>query len=409
MSAPHDTLAAGLELSAEALRMRPNAIRAFAALLARPGLVSFAGGVPSAATFPADEIAEIAARLIREQGERVLQYGTTRGNRDLADRVVERLERRGVSWASPETVLLTSGSQQGLDLVARVLVDPGDVVFVELPSYIGGLASLWAAGAELAGVTLTPEGPDLDELERKVLAARADGRRARLVYTIPTFQNPSGITATRASREALHALAERLDLVVIEDDPYGEVYFGGDAPPAPLASLDRGDHVIYLGSLSKVLCPGLRAAWTVAGGAVSRQLELAKESADLCSSTLDHAIAAEALAAGLVDDRLPEIRGFYAERCAAMLAALERGAGPGVSWTRPTGGLFVWVVLPDGVDARERLDAAVEAGVAYVPGAPFFVDGSGANTLRLAFSREAPETIERGISTLVRILGIGKQ
>lgn len=388
--------------------MRPNAIRAFASLLARPGLVSFAGGVPAAATFPSEAIAAIASRLILDEGARVLQYGTTRGDRELATRVVERVRRRGLEWASPENVLLTSGSQQGLDLVARVLVDPGDVVFVELPSYIGGLASLWAAGADLEGVTLTGEGPDLDELERRVLEARAAGRRARLVYTIPTFQNPSGITATAASRERLYALAERLDLVVVEDDPYGEVYFG-EAPPAPLASLDRGARVVYLGSLSKVLCPGLRAAWTVAPVEIAKKIELAKEAADLCSSTLDHAIAADAIADGLVDDRLPEIRAFYAERCAAMLEALEETAGAGVSWTRPEGGLFVWVTLPEGVDARERLDAAVDAGVAYIPGAPFFVDGGGSNSLRLAFSREEPDAIRRGIATLMNILGTGKQ
>lgn len=407
MTAAHDLAGAGRGLSAEALRMRPNAIRALVGLLSRPGLVSFAGGVPAPATFPRERLAEIAARLIRDVGDRVLQYGTTRGDLALAGRAAERVARRGVSWASPDRVLLTSGSQQGLDLVARVLVDPGDVVFVELPSYIGGLASLWAAGAELEGVRLTADGPDLDELERRVVRARAAGRRASLFYTIPTFQNPSGLTATAASREALYALAERLDLTVVEDDPYGEVYFDeAAAPPPPVAALDDGRRVVYLGSLSKVLCPGLRAAWTVSSPELSRRLELAKEAADLCSSSLDQAIAAAALAEGLVDERLPEIRDFYAERCRAMLGALERSAGARASWTRPGGGLFVWVTLPEGIDARERLDEAVEAGVAYVPGAAFFVDGGGANTLRLAFSKEDPEAIARGIETLVAVLRI---
>ncbi len=403
MSSP-DLSLAGLALSAEARRMRPNAIRALIGLLARPGIISFAGGVPSPATFPREKLADIASRLILDDGDRVLQYGTTRGNAQLAAAVSDRVRRRGVEWASPESVLLTSGSQQGLDLLARVLVDPGDVIFVELPSYIGGLASLWAAGAELVGVRLTEEGIDIADLERRVAEARAAGRTARILYTIPTFQNPSGITATRASRERLYETAARLDMTIVEDDPYGEVYFGEEAPPAPVASLDTGDRVVYLGSLSKVLCPGLRAAWTVASPKLAKQLELAKEAADLCSSSLDHAIAGAALAEGLVDDRLPEIRGFYAERCGAMLDALAQHAGAGFSWTRPGGGLFVWVDLPEGVDARERLEAAVEAGVAYVPGAPFFVDGTGANTLRLAFSKENPDAIARGIETLVRVL-----
>ena len=392
-------------LSLTAQRLRPSAIRAMAPLLSRPGLVSFAGGVPSAATFPTDAIARIAARLIREEGPRVLQYGTTRGNRDFAGLVIERLRAKGISWAAPENVLLTSGSQQGLDLLARVLVDPGDVVFCELPSYIGGLSSLWAAGADLVGIRLTDRGPDIAELERKVLDARAAGRTARIVYTIPTFQNPSGISADAASRLALYDLAERLDLILIEDDPYSEVYFDpGDPPPSPLASLDRSGRVVYLGSLSKVLCPGLRAAWTVANPEISRHLELAKEGADLCSSSLDQAIAAEALKEGLVDDRLPSIRRFYAERCNAMLSALRREAMPGCSWTHPTGGLFVWVSLPDGIDARLMLDAAVDAGVAYVPGAPFFVDGTGSNTLRLAFSKEEPDAIDQGVTTLFKVL-----
>jgi 2-aminoadipate transaminase len=405
MAAAPDTSPASLALSAEALRMRPNAIRALIGLIARPGIVSFGGGVPSPATFPRERLAEIAARLIRDEGDRVLQYGTTRGNAALADTVAERLRRRGIAWARPEGVLLTSGSQQGLDLVARVLVDPGDVVFVELPSYIGGLASLWAAGAELRGVHLTERGIDVDDLERRVSEARAEGRTARLLYTIPTFQNPSGITADAASREALYTAAERLGLTIVEDDPYSEVYFDdADAPPQPIAALDRGDRVVYLGSLSKVLCPGLRAAWTLASPALSKRLELAKEAADLCSSSLDHAIAGVALAEGLVDDRLPEIRRFYAERCAAMLAALGRHAGDGFSWTRPGGGLFVWVTLPAGVDAGERLAASVDAGVAYVPGAPFFVDGGGANTLRLAFSKEDPEAIARGVEALLAVM-----
>ncbi|MBK6428253.1 MAG: PLP-dependent aminotransferase family protein [Blastocatellia bacterium] len=392
-------------LSQTALRLRPNAIRAMAPLLSRPGLVSFAGGVPSAATFPVDAIARIASKLIRDDGPRVLQYGTTRGNRDLAALVVDRLRARGVAWAAPENLMLTSGSQQGLDLLARVLVDPGDIVFCELPSYIGGLSSLWAAGAELVGVRLTERGPDVEELERKVAEARTAGRTARVVYTIPTFQNPSGISADVAARESLYELAERLDLILIEDDPYSEVYFDPtEPPPPPIASLDRSGRVVYLGSLSKVLCPGLRAAWTVASPEISRYLELAKEGADLCSSTLDHAIAAEAVKEGLVDDRLPSIRRFYAERCSTMLDALQREAMPGCSWTRPTGGLFVWVNLPDGIDARLMLDAAVDAGVAYVPGAPFFVDGTGANTLRLAFSKEEPAAIDCGITTLFGVL-----
>jgi 2-aminoadipate transaminase len=397
----------GSALSQEALRMRPNPIRALSKLLASPNIISFAGGVPAAATFPNEQLADIASRLIREQGDRVLQYGTTKGVASLVDQIGERMRRRGVDWVGVEHVLVTSGSQQALDLVARVLVDPGDVVFVELPSYVGGLASLYAAGAELVGVRLTSAGPDLDQFEAAIARVRSDGRRARAIYTIPTFQNPSGITANASTRAGLLEIATRHGLVVIEDDPYGEVYFSDDArPPLPIASLP-GDasNVVYLGSFSKVLCPGLRTGWICADASLAQRFELAKEAADLCSSVLDHSIVATALAEGLVDDRLPSIRSFYAERCNAMLRALEEHAPDGFNWTTPTGGLFVWVDLPSGIDARARLDAAVEAGVAYVPGAPFFVDGTGQSSLRLAFSKEDPARIATGIETLVRVIG----
>jgi 2-aminoadipate transaminase len=405
MSARHEERAEAA-VSQEALRMRPNPIRALSKLLASPEVISFAGGVPSPATFPNERLAEIAARLLRDEGARVLQYGTTRGVPDLATRVVERMRRRAVAWPDEANVLVTSGSQQALDLVARVLVDPGDVVFVELPSYVGGLASLYAAGAELVGVRLTDEGPDATQLEESVARARGEGRRVRAIYTIPTFQNPSGITASGASRERLLDVAARYDLTIIEDDPYGEVYFSDDArPPSPIAALSgAADRVVYLGSFSKILCPGLRVGWVAAREDLTRRFELAKEAADLCSSILDQSVVASALAEGLVDARLPEIRSFYAERCAAMLAALAAYAPDGVTWTRPTGGLFVWVDLPEHVDARECLDAAVAAGVAYVPGAPFFVDGSGRNSLRLAFSKEDPVRIATGIRTLMPIV-----
>jgi len=397
---------AQLPLSQEALRMRPNPIRALSKLLSRPDVISFAGGMPSPATFPREELAEIASQLIRERGETVLQYGTTRGVPTLLECVAERMRRRSVGWVGVDDVMLTSGSQQALDLVARVLVDPGDVVLVELPSYVGGLASLYAAGADLVGFKLTESGPDLDHLERQITALKSEGRRVRAIYTIPTFQNPSGITSNETSRNALLETATRHDVVVLEDDPYGEVYFSeAERPPLPIASREgSSSHVVYLGSFSKVLCPGLRTGWIAAKGELVRRFELAKEAADLCSSVLDHSIVAEAVTRGLVDERLPLIREFYAQRCSAMLDALEPLGEHDCRWTRPTGGLFVWVEVRDGIDTRSLLETAVSKGVAFVPGAPFFVDGSGANTLRLAFSKEDPARIREGIAILAGLL-----
>ena len=390
-------------LSLTAQRLRPNAIRAMAPLLSRPGLVSFAGGVPSAATFPTDAIARIAARLIREEGPRVLQYGTTRGNRDFAGLVIERLRAKGISWAAPENVLLTSGSQQGLDLLARVLVDPGDVVFCELPSYIGGLSSLWAAGADLVGIRLTDRGPDIAELERKVLDARAAGRTARIVYTIPTFQNPEGVTLSLPRRERLVRVARERELLVLEDNPYGLLRFEGDPLPT-LYELDRGEFVIYLGTFSKILSPGIRLGWSVAPGPVLQKMNIGKQAADLCSSSLTQHFAAAYFEHGRWRDYLGSLVDIYRARRDTMLAALHEHFPREAEWTRPEGGLFVWVTLPDYLDTTDLLARALGEHVAFVPGRAAFMDGRGGSSLRLNFSGVNEDEIREGVRRIGKVL-----
>lgn len=386
-------------------RIRPNAIRKLTALLGNKEVISLAAGAPSAETFPIEELAEIASRVIRERGPVALQYGPTRGQPALVDAVVSILRERGLTNASAAEVVMTSGSQQGLDLISRVIIDPGDAALVELPSYIGGIIALHNSQAEMIGVRQDDGGLVIGDLREKLDRALREGRRVKCIYTIPNFQNPSGVTLVTERRHQLVAIADEHDLLIIEDDAYFDLYFDSEAARlVPLAAL-RPERVVYLGTFSKVLAPGIRTAYLRAPEAIAGKIELAKEGADLSSSVLDQAIVVEAIRAGLIERRLPGLRKFYEVRCRAMLEALERQAPAGSRWTKPIGGFFILLELAAGLDATEILPRAIADGVAYVPGQPFFVDGSGANTIRLAYSKESPAAIADGIERMCRVIG----
>jgi 2-aminoadipate transaminase len=392
-------------MSRFAASLRPNAIRSLMPLLVRPDIVSFGGGAPSSETLPIEELAEMASRVIRDRGRSVLQYGPTRGQPALVQEVALYLRSRGMKDATASEIVLTTGSQQGLDLVSRVVGDPGDVALVELPSYVGGTIALHNSGARLVGVQQDQDGVVIPDLRERIDEARAEGRRPKCIYTIPNFQNPSGITLAAERRQELVRVAEEQHLLIIEDDPYAELYFDDEASRLPpLASLCPS-HVIYLGTFSKVLAPGLRTAWLRAPKEIAAKIETAKEGADLSSSQLDQALVYEALRTGLVDSRLPMIREFYRTRCVAMTEALESHAPSGTTWTHPRGGFFVLMETDRKIDATKLLPQAIEAGVAYVPGQPFFVDSSGASTFRMAFSKESPQNIKTGIERLCRVIG----
>lgn len=390
-------------LSALGRRLQPNAIRKLTKLLGSKEVISLAAGAPSHETFPLDELGEIASRVIRERGASALQYGPTRGQGALVESVAGILHSRGLKTTKPSEIVMTSGSQQGLDLIARILLDPGDVAMVELPSYIGGIIALHNAGAEMIGVRQDDDGIVTADLADKVERALSDGRRVKCIYTIPNFQNPSGVTLASDRRKELLDIADRYDLLIIEDDAYFDLAFtDGAARLTPLAA-QRPDSVVYLGTFSKVLAPGFRTAWLRAPEELASKIEIAKEGADLSSSVLDQAIVAEAIREGLIARRLPELRRFYEVRCRAMLAALDEFAPAGARWTKPTGGFFILMELAGEADATALLPNAIDNGVAYVPGQPFFVDDSGAGTLRLAFSKESPEAIRNGIERMCRV------
>jgi len=388
-------------LSEAARGMRFSAIRRMSALIERPGIISFAPGQPSPETFPVAAFQEIIADVVARESAGAFQYILTRGLASLIAAVQEYAALKGMPTTTGE-MLITEGSQQGLDLVSRVLLDPGDVVLVERPSYIGATSAFRASRARMAGVRLGEEGLDLEDLRRRHAECVAGGRRPKFLYVIPSFQNPSGISHAPDRRRDLLEAARALDLLVIEDDPYGDLYF--EAAPLPtLRSLDP-ERVVYLSSFSKILAPGLRTAFLIGPEEILAKVEIAKQSANLCGSGLDQRVILACLRRGLIDAQKERIRPYYRAKRDAMLAALEVEMPAGVRWTRPAGGLFVWVTLPEGLDAEVLLEAAVAEGVAYVAGGPFHVDGGGANTMRLTFAKEDALTIAEGVRRLGRVV-----
>ena len=394
-------------LSEAARGMRFSAIRRMSALIERPGIISFAPGQPSPETFPVAAFQEIYAEVVARESAGAFQYILTRGLASLIAAVQEYATAKDMPAALPE-VLVTEGSQQGLDLVSRVLLDPGDVVLVERPSYVGAIAAFRASRGRMVGVALDEGGLDIDDLRSRHAACVREGRRPKFLYVIPSFQNPSGISHSRARRRALLDAARDLDLLVVEDDPYGDLYF--EAAPLPtLRSMDP-ERVLYLSSFSKILAPGLRTAFIIGPEEILAKVEIAKQSANLCGSGLDQRVILACLKRGLIEAQKAKIRPYYRAKRDAMLLALQAEMPAGVHWTRPEGGLFVWLTLPEGMDAETLLEPAVAEGVAYVAGAAFHVDGGGENTMRLTFAKEDAPTIVEGVRRLARVVkraGVG--
>jgi 2-aminoadipate transaminase len=380
--------AAGWTLARRAERMNPSVIREILKVTERPGIISFAGGLPSPETFPVEAFAEACAKVLRDDGRAALQYAASEGHAPLREAVAAMLP-----WpVDPAQVLITTGSQQGLDLVAKVLVDPGSRVLVETPTYLGALQAFAAMEPEVAGVACDDEGVDVADLA----ARRSD---ARFFYVLPNFQNPTGRTMSEQRRQQLVQAARELALPIVEDNPYGDLWFD-TPPPAPLtARHPQGS--IYLGSFSKVLAPGLRLGYLVAPPAIAPKLLQAKQAADLHSPGLNQRLVAEVLKDGFLERHVPTIRALYREQRDAMLAALEREMrGLDVRWNTPAGGMFLWARLPAGVDAGELLPRAVARGVAFVPGAAFHAERGDARTLRLSFVTASREQIATGIAAL---------
>jgi 2-aminoadipate transaminase len=374
-----------------------------AGLVNQPGVISFAGGMPNPATFPDQDLRLILDEIVGQDGARIFQYGVTRGLQEFCELLAGLLADRGIDVGSGQGLMVTNGSQQGLNLVSQVFLDPGDVVLVESPSYVGALACFRNHQAELEGVGQDGEGIIPELLDERATALAAAGKRIKFLYCIPNFQNPSGVTITPARRGSIVEMARRHGFLIVEDDPYGELYFSGVNPEdiRPVKSFPGGEDVIYLSSFSKVVTPGLRTAYLAAPEWVIARLELAKQAADLCSSSLDQRLIYEYCRRGLYAAHLQEVRDFYEVKCRAMLQVMDECMPDGIAWTHPQGGMFLWGTLPEGMDAEAlAMEAVQRLQVAFIHGAPFFVDGSGQNTFRLTFAKEDVPAIEKGVRLL---------
>jgi len=389
--------------SASTRVMTRSLIRELLKLTRREGLISFAGGLPDPATFPVEELKAIATRLLEHDAALALQYGPTEGDPRLRHELVKWMAKDGIR-CTREQVLITIGSQQGLDLVGRVFLDPGDLVVVELPTYMAGLQVFRGYQAQMVGVPQDDDGMRIDFLEQTLARLRREGHRVKLIYVVPDFQNPSGVTLINERRLRLLELAREYRTLVVEDNPYRELRFEGVAPP-PVSALDSDGRVIYLSTLSKTLCPGLRIGWMVASEELIRQFVTAKQGADLCCPAFTQAIAAEFCAEGHLLARIPRIVELYRRKRDVMLRALETEMPRGVAWTRPAGGLFLWVRFPEGIDTELLLPTAIEeARVAYVVGSGFHADGGGKNAMRVNFSYPSEANITEGIRRLAALV-----
>ncbi|HXD15433.1 MAG TPA: PLP-dependent aminotransferase family protein [Vicinamibacterales bacterium] len=365
-------------------------------------LISFAAGYPDPTGFPWDDFRAIAGELLSGTDGSVLQYGPTRGYRPLLESILGVLDARGIE-ADLSQVMTTSGSQQGLDLTARVLIAPGDVVLVEVPTYTGAIAAFRNAQCRLVGVRQEADGIDVEELDVVCLRERAAGSRVNLLYLVPNFQNPAGILLGRAKRARLLEWAERRNVLIVEDDPYGDLYFEDVAraeDTRPLKADDRDGRVIYLSTFSKTLAPGFRVAWVAAPAPIVERFDTAKQSMDLMCGILDQRVVQESIVRGVLARQAAPLRALYRMRRDIMEQTLREQFGGRLTWIQPRGGFFLWAKLPDGYECETLLAKALEQGVIFVIGSAFCVDGSGHDRVRLSFSWPTPENIREGARRL---------
>jgi 2-aminoadipate transaminase len=384
-----------------AARMVASEIRALFAVAARPEIVSLAGGSPYVAALPLDAVGDMVGTLIASHGATALQYCTAQGDAGLRERICDVMALEQIR-AHPDEIVVTVGSQQALDLLTRIFIDPGDVVLAEAPSYVGALGAFAAYQAAVVHVAMDDDGLVPEALEEAIRRTAAAGRRAKFLYTVPNYHNPAGITLAAARRHRILDICQRAGLLVVEDNPYGLLGFEGE--PERALRADDAAGVVYLGTFSKTFAAGIRVGWAVAPAAIRDKLILAAESAVLCHSSFAQLTVREYLATQPWFEQVKTFRELYRERRDATLAALSQMMPPGCRWTRPGGGFYVWLRLPDGVDAKAMLPRAIAARVAYVPGTGFYADGSGGQYARLCYSLPGPDRIREGVRRLASVI-----
>ena len=394
-------------LSRAGASMQESAIRQMGSVLSKSkDMISFAPGYPAEDQFPWPPLTEIAQELLTGADGSVLQYGPTRGYRPLREATRELMSSRGIT-SDVDRIVITTGSQQGLDLIARVLLDPDDVVLMELPSYTGAISAFRNVGAAMVGVSQTHDGSndgiDIDRLDDTYCKLVSEGRRVKLLYLVPNFQNPTGLMLSSTKRVQALEWAGRRNVLIVEDDPYRDLYFGDEGPAGatrPIAADDAEGRVVYLSSFSKTLAPGFRVGWLSAPAPLASRVELAKQAGDLCTSVLDQRIVHAAWKRGLIDAHLPALRAHYRHKCETMVAAIGRHMPGRLQWTPPRGGFFLWAALTGGLESRDVMPHAQARGVIFVNGSAFFVDGTGSEFMRLSFSAPSPARIDEGIARL---------
>jgi len=388
--------------SKNALNMKRSEIRELLKFTRQPDLISFAGGLPGPETFPVKEIEDICCKMLREKGALALQYGPTEGEKPFREEIAKWLRRENDA-VKPDNVLVTAGSQQGLDIISKIFLDPNDIIVVELPTYIGGLQAFTAYRARMIGVPLDDEGMKISLLKDTLTRLAKKGKKPKFIYVVPDFQNPSGITMSLERRKGLLDLAYRYEVPIIEDSPYKDLRYKGTSVPA-IHSMDKEDQVIVLGTFSKLLCPGLRLAWIMAPTEWMDRMVVAKQGMDLCCPTFTQLIVAEYMSRGFLPKQVETIRRLYGKKLEAMLKALSDYMPDNVEWSKPEGGLFLWVTLPRKMSANDLFPKAIQNKVAYVVGSAFHCDGKGQNTMRLNFSYSSEQQIDEGIKRLASMI-----
>ncbi|HWM54411.1 MAG TPA: PLP-dependent aminotransferase family protein [Solirubrobacterales bacterium] len=382
--------------------MRSSAMRDLMAVTARPDVISLAGGLPDTSTFPPQTFAAQMTRIAQESAAEALQYGPTEGFEETVDCIAQVMAAEGM-LPDPEDVIVTTGGQQAIDLISKTLIDPGDVVICEAPTYPGAVPVFCSYQADTVQIECDEDGMRIDELEATLERLDGEGRRPKFVYSVPSFQNPAGVTMSLERRRRLVELAQRRELLVVEDNPYGLLRFGGEPLP-PLYQLDGGDFVIYVGTFSKILSPGIRLGWMVAPPPVMEKVVLGKQAADLCTSTLTQYFVREYFADGNWREYIASLVEIYRARRDAMVEALRQHFPAEATWTEPEGGLFIWATLPDYIDTEDLLAKALREDVAFVPGRAAYVDGRGRSSMRLNFSGASEDEIREGIRRIGKVV-----
>jgi 2-aminoadipate transaminase len=379
-------------------------MRDLMALTAQPHVISLAGGLPDVSAFPAELLAKITAEMAAESHVRALQYGPTEGIDDVRAAIVEVMAAENIQHLEVDDILVTTGGQQAIDLVCRTLVDPGDVVIAEAPTYPGAVPCFGSFEADVVQIAMDADGMRIDELEATLERLKAEGKRPKFIYTVPTFHNPGGVTMSLPRRKRLVEVAREHELLVVEDNPYGLLRYEGEPLPT-LYELDGGAFVIYLGTFSKILAAGLRIGWAVAPGPVFQKMNIAKQAADLCSSSLSQMFVSYYFRTGLWKQQLETYKEIYRRRRDVMLDALAEFFGPEAEWTHPQGGLFLWATLPDYIDTNDLLVRALDEDVAFVPGRGAYLDGRGGSSMRLNFSGVSEDDIREGVRRIAKVVG----